>query len=155
MVIDMDQYHHLNFQTTLISRVFCAMLGSSYTNSLTLKFSLVSHGSDYDNVHIPSVTMLTISKRKKKEQMHYIAQNKSLQHSNPYKGFVNGTHGNAYYMATYDTALISVITLEITADLMQNHNVLAFRSMFLCMKMILSLLVALTWLSAKISDLLY
>lgn len=37
------------------------------TACLTLKFSLVSHGSDYDNVHIPSVTMLTAHK---KQQMH-------------------------------------------------------------------------------------
>lgn len=41
------------------------MLDSSYKSSLTLKFSLVSHGSDYDNVHIPSVTMLTVFKKKK------------------------------------------------------------------------------------------
>lgn len=41
----------------------------SYKIGLTLKFSLVSHGSDYDNVHIPSVTMLTVYK---KQEMHYI-----------------------------------------------------------------------------------
>lgn len=28
------------------------------THTLTLKFSLVSHGFDYDTVHIPSVTKL-------------------------------------------------------------------------------------------------
>lgn len=51
---------------------FCAMLErrrapGSHSIGLTLKFSLVSHGSDYDNVHIPSVTMLTAHK---KQQMH-------------------------------------------------------------------------------------
>lgn len=51
------------------------MYPGSYKISLTLKFSLVSHGSDYDNVHIPSVTMLTVYK---KQQMHYIVCVKQL-----------------------------------------------------------------------------
>lgn len=34
------------------------------TKSLTLKFSLVSHGSDYDNVLIPSVTKLATERIK-------------------------------------------------------------------------------------------
>lgn len=53
-------------------------------NFLTLKFSFVSHGSDYDNVHIPSVTMLA-THRKQNVYKHIV---RTMQQSTHYIGFI-------------------------------------------------------------------
>lgn len=60
----------------------------SFINNLTLKFSLVSHGSDYDNVHIPSATKLAM--HRKPNVYQYIGQtiHKFVQQSHLHIGFL-------------------------------------------------------------------
>lgn len=42
----------------------------SIEQTLTLKFSFVSHGSNYDNVHIPSVTLLAMCTENKEGKVY-------------------------------------------------------------------------------------
>lgn len=71
----------------------CRSATLATTTALTLKFSLVSHGSDYDTVHIPSVTMLA-AHRKNNTSFEQITI--PLRQSMQYIAFMSGTDVNSY-----------------------------------------------------------
>lgn len=80
--------------------------GNNSESTLTLKFSFVSHGSNYDNVHIPSVTLFAMSTKKRKGKLilihrsfHNNQNHSSLKEQSEHGLHHTGIDGNSLYVS--------------------------------------------------------